>query len=547
MIKAVLSRVAGWYTSLPRGWLVVFSSVVLLVAVGGSVGMYQMYDYVQHDNDFCTTCHLMQEPFNKFDASSHRGLGCKACHRPTMVQRTSMALAQVLERPDSITHHAEVPTETCAECHINGDPEEWKLVANSAGHRIHLESKDPKLSKIECLSCHGSGIHEFAVAEKTCGQAECHEQTKVKLGKMSNLTLHCASCHDFNKPVARSVVADSLDGTLTPARNDCFSCHAMRENVARTIPKDEPHKAVCGTCHNPHDQATPGEAVKTCASGGCHQKIDTVTAMHRELSMGALQNCTSCHAAHTWKARADDCGSCHKPEELDQPVKEPIKRVHVSARQQSVFDLVLAPTRLLIAAVANPPFRHKLHTKVACKTCHESDTGHGVLKITTAADCAGCHHSTENRARCASCHTSNELGGTFRRNVLWKLSVWKEPRTRALDFTHTKHAKTECQSCHALSADMRSPATCNSCHKEHHEAARSCTACHADGKTVKEHDRKAHLSCASSGCHSSTVTAPLRTQRNVCLACHSEHVDHEPQGDCASCHMIPKKPKEARR
>jgi hypothetical protein len=542
-----LGRSARWYAGLSRGWVIALTSAVLLVTLVASVGMYRMYDYVQHDNDFCTTCHLMQGPINKFEQSAHRGLGCKACHRPNMIQRSTMGLRQIIAQPDSITKHAEVPTETCAECHVDGNPEEWKLVANSAGHRIHLESKNEKLSKIECLTCHGSDVHEFAVAEKTCGQAECHEDTKVRLGKMSNLTLHCASCHDFNKPVAKTVIADSLAGTLTPVRNDCFSCHAMREKVGASIPKDEPHDGVCGTCHNPHEQATPADAVKTCTAGGCHQQVDTVTAMHRDLSVGALQNCTSCHAAHTWKADGGDCTSCHKPDDLDNPGRKPIKRLHTAPKHQNAFDVALAPTRLLLALVANPPFRHKLHTRVACTACHESDDGHGVLKITTAADCQGCHHSAENRTRCVSCHAATELAGTFKQSFSWKLSVWPAARTRSLGFTHTRHKETACTSCHTSAASMRSTETCNSCHTEHHDAARTCTACHVDGAKIKEHDRKAHLSCTTAGCHASPVTAGLRTQRNVCLACHAEQQDHQPQGDCASCHMIPKKSRETPR
>jgi hypothetical protein len=300
-------------------------------------------------------------------------------------------------------------------------------------------------------------------------------------------------------------------------------------------------------CHNPHEQATPAAAVATCATGGCHQQVDTVTAMHRDLGPGVLQNCTSCHDAHNWKVKGDECSSCHKPEDLDNPARKPIKRLHTAFRQQSVMDMVLAPTRLVLSMLAEPPFRHRLHTSVACKSCHESEDGHGVLKIRTAADCEGCHHSAENRSRCASCHAASELTGSYKRPFTWKLSVWKAPRERALDFTHARHARSACADCHKPDAALRATTGCTSCHNEHHDAARTCTSCHTSVRDVKEHNAKVHLSCTTAGCHQDKTTAPLRAQRNVCLACHTDQVKHQPQGDCATCHMIPKHAKETRR
>ncbi|HET9440274.1 MAG TPA: hypothetical protein VFO52_08885, partial [Longimicrobiales bacterium] len=391
---------------LPKGWTAAIMGAIALVLLIASLGMYRVYDYVQHDNDFCTGCHLMQDPFARFERSSHRGLGCKACHRPNIWERSSMGLIQIIERPDSMTRHAHVPSETCAECHIKGKPEEWTLIAQSAGHRLHLESRDARLSKIECITCHGAGVHDFAAADKSCGQAECHQDTKVELGAMSNLTIHCASCHDFNRPLAGNVRADSLEGQLQPTGNDCFSCHAMREKVAATMPADEPHGAQCGLCHNPHEDKKPADAVVTCATGGCHERIDTVTVMHRGLASGMLQSCTSCHAAHSWKAGGLDCSSCHEPDLLDEPTRKPIKQLHVRPQQQTVLTLVFAPTRLLLGLIASdPPFRHKPHKSLPCVTCHESEDGHGAVKIKTAADCAGCHHSQKNLKACNSCHS----------------------------------------------------------------------------------------------------------------------------------------------
>lgn len=540
-----LQRVKG----LSRGWLLASGSLLGLIAIVASVSLYRVYDYVQHDNDFCVSCHLMVEPFERFKQSAHRELGCKTCHRPNIVERTKMALTQVLETPDSITHHATVPRETCAECHVNGNPDKWKQIANSVGHRVHLESTNPNLKNVECLDCHGAGIHEFAPVDQTCGQAGCHENVRVRLGKMSDLAIHCTSCHDFTKPVSAELRGKNLKDEITPRGNDCFSCHAMRERATAGFPEDQAHNAVCGSCHNPHDQSTPAEAVRTCTAGGCHARVDTVSAMHRGLGAGVMQNCTACHKAHTWKVSADACTSCHALDALDGGA--PVKRINGKPEHMGIAGVALLPIQLSIALLAqmssvNQPFQHKPHRTVACKACHETADGHGVVKTSAVTNCSGCHHTARNVARCTSCHAAARLTRTFTRTIAVRSSVSDTARTKTLTFAHTTHARVDCKSCHQNAARMRTVSSCESCHEDHHTEQRTCTTCHTNVNKVKEHNREAHLTCAGSGCHKTTVTGSLQTQRNVCLACHTEQVDHEPAGDCASCHMISTKSRNAR-
>lgn len=546
---SVAGRLLLWVNSLSRGWLLAGASVFGLIVMLASVGMYRAYDYVQHDNNFCVSCHLMVEPYERFKRSAHRELGCKACHRPNIVERTRMALTQVLETPDSIAQHAHVPRETCAECHVNGNPDKWKQIANSVGHRVHLESTNPNLKNVECVDCHAPGIHEFAPVDRTCGQAGCHEKVSVRLGKMSNLAIHCTSCHDFTKPVSAVLRGKNLKDEITPRGNDCFSCHAMRERAAVGFPEDQAHNAVCGSCHNPHDQSTPAEAVRTCTPGGCHTRVDTVSAMHRGLGAGVMQNCTACHKAHTWKVSADACTSCHAPDALDGGA--PIKRIDGKPEPMSIVGAALLPIQLSIALLAqmssvNQPFQHKPHKAVQCKACHATSDGHGVVKTGAVANCGGCHHAATNVARCTSCHASGKLTRTFTRAFDAKLTVANTTRPKTLTFAHTTHTGVDCRSCHKNAARMRAVPSCEACHEDHHTELRTCTTCHTNANQVKEHNREAHLTCIGSGCHKTTVNGSLQTQRNVCLVCHAGQVNHEPAGDCASCHMISTKSRSTR-
>ena len=99
-LSMLASRASGGVARLSPTALAVSGVLITVSAGAGGYYAYRAYDYVEHDNDFCMSCHLMEEPFEQFSVSSHRGLGCKACHQPTLIGRSQMALTQILESPD---------------------------------------------------------------------------------------------------------------------------------------------------------------------------------------------------------------------------------------------------------------------------------------------------------------------------------------------------------------------------------------------------------------------------------------------------------------
>ena len=549
LLKRAWGGTRRWLQGLSAGWAVALYAVLGVVLLGGIILTYRAYEFIQHDNDFCNSCHLMAQPFAKFNQSAHRALGCKSCHRPSLVQRSRMALVAVTKNPSKVGEHAPVSNERCGECHVAGDPQKWKLISTSAGHRVHLESSNPALAGMQCITCHATSIHQFSTAAKTCAQSGCHENAKIQLGRMSNLEVHCSVCHEFNRPVSAQAPADSLSGKLQPRRADCLGCHAMRQRV-RDLPADEPHKGVCGTCHNAHVQKTPQEAVKSCAAGTCHQRVDTVSAFHRGLGQGVLENCTTCHNAHDWKVKSTDCRACHSPSSLDRPRGRIAPSPHkVEMMSGGAFELVLLPYRLLFAALQQVPLRatapgqprsfsHKLHEALNCTSCHSTDAAHGTVRIKTASDCQSCHHSERNEARCTSCHTAQELAGTRERSLTVKFSVWSSARNRTFGFAHESHTEIDCRACHQEAPKYATVLSCESCHASHHDVARTCTSCHERVADPRIHDRRVHATCSGSGCHEAAALPQPVNARAVCLSCHTRQVNHEPGGDCASCHLI---------
>lgn len=585
--SSLLSALGERLGTLPTGAKVVLGVGLLAILAVGSVLLYQTYEFVEHDNQFCLQCHLMRDPYERFAQSAHRELGCKACHRPNIIERSTMGLAQVIERPDEIRVHAHVPNSVCAECHIEGDPEGWRHIANTAGHRIHLESDDPVLSGFQCVECHSTGVHEFAPTDRTCGQAGCHETTSIQLGQMADITIHCASCHEFTAPVAETALPAEVAASMRPRADECMACHEMRL-LLTDFPPDEPHDAVCGACHNPHTQETPQEAVQTCGTAGCHERPADLTPLHRGLDVGVLEDCIACHEAHDFRipSAGTDCLACHADIHLDAPTNGaaapaaahptvgpssagPGRWENGPVRLASAGGLVGAvpPAALarLVKASHEPRqqvavegasgqqqgvltgdtlrFWHSQHRGVECTECHSMRERHGAVTVTSLRDCRSCHHAEPVATACLGCHDEGavrRLTPTVSRVMDIQVGRLDRPR-RSLPFDHADHLGYDCQQCHTRGLALSAAGLdCAQCHEEHHQAQVSCMSCHPS-PAGDAHGLDAHLTCTGAGCHTAppaTVQAIPRT-RDFCLACHQDLVEHQPGRNCVTCHALP--------
>lgn len=583
--------VKDWFGHLSTTAVVVIGLLVTAGAVAGGVFTYRMYDYVQHDNDFCLSCHLMAEPFELFAASAHSGLGCKACHQPTLVERSTMGLVQILENPDSISVHAHVPNERCVTCHVEGDPEEWVKVEESAGHRVHFLSEDPVLDGLQCVECHSSSLHQFTASDETCGQSQCHSDIEVRLGKMGNYTIHCGACHAFSAVVPGvGDEADYMDpsdvrsgaarSALAPDAETCLSCHAMR--VIMELPEDDPHDGKCSSCHNPHTQTTPAQAVESCANSGCHDDPMSGTSFHQGLAPGAMENCLTCHPAHDFQANGSLCLNCHSDifQDPGRPVASGTPQdsgarvgagpapaagsleglsavpglrglIHASFASSAVLGDALSAA----VPAGHPPvaaqetrrdsvrFSHGQHRDVDCLACHTTQGAHGALKITGLSDCRSCHHSTRSPVPggCTACHADGPRPAApyeVERTMTFTVGA---PRERDLPFDHADHTTQDCATCHTQGLELSAAAVdCTSCHEEHHEVGLECRSCHVPAPP-SAHSVQVHVGCAAAGCHTDLpFGGGVPRQREFCLTCHQDKVDHRrDEPDCSECHRLP--------
>ncbi len=559
--RKLIAGIGGRLRSLPLPALLALVGFAVVASGAGGYYAYQAYDYVQHDNEFCFSCHLMQEPYELFAQSAHRGLGCKACHQPNIIDRSTMGITAVVVDPDTISAHSEVPNDLCADCHINGDPERWQQVAASAGHRVHLESTDTTLQGLQCVECHSSSLHQFTAVDETCAQSGCHTDSGVQLGAMSDLTIHCAACHGFSAP---SPDVESALTSIAPDEDTCLSCHAMR--VLVEMPDDDPHERACASCHNPHEQATPEEAAASCATGACHTDPVSLTPFHEGLTDDVAADCLYCHQAHDFHVDGSNCTACHQDILQDDPaVRRSAATPHASTAAvrvaaAAVDARTLAPgTGVMHAAaptdafhswgyplsqpapVQTLDFRHSEHASVECADCHESTQAHGTITVTTVTDCRSCHHTdrTVSADGCAACHERAEASAEpYAVRTSFALSTGAE-RSRALPFEHAPHESLDCAQCHTEGLELSAAAAdCASCHEEHHVPETTCRSCHVEAPEGSHVIETAHVTCSGAGCHQDgPFEAPPRN-REVCLVCHQDQVDHRPDGDCAECHAL---------
>jgi hypothetical protein len=584
--------IRGWLASRTGGVKLALAAVAIVVIAGTAAMGTVTWNYTQHSNDFCVGCHVMNPAFEKFTnaKNKHGKLSCHQCHQQSLYASARQLYLWVAERPEKIGKHAKVPNRVCETCHVTKDTATWQRIASTAGHRVHLESDSSALKNLQCVTCHGVELHRFLPVSQTCGQSGCHKssETNIVLGKMAEQTdFHCTSCHAFTAEVPALATRDSARGTVVPGMTECLGCHKMQKVLADFDPAKDPHGGKCGTCHNPHVQKTPAEAVKSCTTAGCHANWRDdpfhVGAAHRQIA----SQCLTCHVPHAAKVDASNCEGCHlavrnrgrfRPP-LPFDTTKALRRVGTTTPRSP--DLAYADSRYSVTMLSirssgpsaesgddamlverddvrpatnyagahlsrAPPtaadsFPHARHAKLACLVCHTTGTGVGLLTFKPPRGCAICHHQAPTSGRCTTCHTTSEY--TAVKHTTMTVTVpGHDPRPRPVDFFHAVHTKRACLECHTTPvtlAPSTAQAQCKDCHSDHHAAGRNCSACHtiAEPKFAHRTLEAAHQRCDA--CHTATTVAELTPTRSFCSTCHATKAKgHYDQKECSVCHFL---------
>jgi nitrate/TMAO reductase-like tetraheme cytochrome c subunit len=570
-VVAWRNRVAigTWFGDRSRAWKMGFAAIVLVVVAGMGFAGLSTWNYMMHDNEFCSGCHIMGEPFQRFGTSEHAKLNCHDCHRQSIFASMWELYVQVTERPTEIPEHRKVPNAICSECHVRDDPDStWQRVSATAGHQVHLNPASPVMSRVECVTCHGLEVHRFRPVAETCAQSGCHDDIRVELGAMAQQTdLHCTVCHEFTVPATEGLPIDSSRATFAPGEQQCLGCHAMRDRLQSFAPENEPHGAKCASCHNAHVQTTAAGAYQSCATSGCHAQSDTLTAMHRSLGNHRLQTCGACHGAHAWTANAVDCRSCHtgitdpavrtRPPgaAAGAPMPHPAGSAPVQEAPAYGRDALL-PTHSPHPARAPSAGASPAGGDVVMPTPGRQPaldlqpaSWSGIRKAGAALEPLP---AGRERWRGPAAHV-NDLSATAGAVPRAGPSQGRD----TLRFEHTRHESVSCTTCHSTSTGHGSlrvsvARDCQGCHHADNATGRDCARCHTSEeiRLVRQlttpvaltvwtaprqrelpfaHARHEGVTCAT--CHG---VARTRTMERTCASCHAEH--HTPSADCASCH-----------
>ena len=563
-----------WLTTRSRGTkLAMASTVAVFLLAAGTVG-FKAYDYMEHDNNFCRGCHVFipaGQPFVRPDTGTylivnmlqgkHDTLECHQCHTPDMKAQAIELALWMIARPDKVPEHEKVPPTVCKSCHEQGAAKEsWQAITTTAGHRVHFESDSLKDQKVECLTCHARSAHRFEPADSSCAQQGCHltRDVKIRLGTMAGQTgLHCAVCHAFTADVPRLSTVDSASGTLVPGDQQCFSCHEMKLRLSDFDPARDPHSGKCGMCHNPHENVKPSDALKSCATSGCHADWEKVEFHTGKIHRKAVERCETCHTPHAARVDASDCVACHervRGSATGKAVRKPPLPFDTTKALRSVSVLPDPigphgkgdappdedPPAALVSVAPADSFEHSRHKDLQCIACHPTSSTTSRLNFTAPRGCQICHHTSAAAAQgnCSACHAPASLTTEA---VSVTVTVPRHaPRPREVSFQHARHQQVACKECHATPVSLEptpSAKACVACHDQHHTEARDCAACHAGGNVSAPHTppTAAHVGC--DGCHTPARVAQLTPSRPFCLTCHQAQSEHYPAQECTPCHL----------
>ena len=254
-------------------------AIVIAVVLGVAYAGYRTYDYVEHDPNFCASCHLMAGAWNTWKQGPHNKINCHVCHQQNIQDRTRIVWSWATSNLENVPPHTKLNRRVCEHCHLN-DKTNWPQISKTAGHELHVKRAD-----LECLSCHLPSLHAVKPTAKEC--TTCHSKASANIGGMK--AFHCTACHQFT--------AKDQGNGLKPVKATCVACHSGMSLKGETFPAEGPMQFECSACHKPHSRPLLG--FSDCLA--CHAPI---AEDRRHFEMKALTKCVTCHKPHHWKVGA---------------------------------------------------------------------------------------------------------------------------------------------------------------------------------------------------------------------------------------------------
>lgn len=267
---------------------------------------------------FCANCHVVKKEYKSWTKSSHREVGCLACHQEPgvsgyLVQKASYLREALLFATNNYTEptKSQVSNRTCNRCH-------WEVGRGTVvRYGIRVRHQDFLEKGYKCAGCHNTIAHG----------------DNVPVQKFPTMD-KCVICHDGKEVSA-----------------DCNLCHAQTVKEARE-PRRELVKVAaeipwhCRGCHAP-------QVEKKCID--CHglempHSPEFIRGKHARSAFTERSVCLRCHIKET--AFCNKCHvypSPHGPERewarLHGPAAKKTTLIEVQLEDSGFIDCYLCHTR----------------------------------------------------------------------------------------------------------------------------------------------------------------------------------------------------------
>jgi hypothetical protein len=340
-----------------------------------------------HDTTRWSAMHFDHDKTRFALQSRHAEIPCAACHAGNRWKNTPAGCASC-HAPDDV--HRGERGNACADCHTQKswsdtrfDHEKETGFALNGAHKTAV-----------CQSCHRSGRFQDKLPKDCAG---CHAAIDMHAGRMGT---KCEACHDVShwKPADFEHERDSKFALLgAHAKLGCHSCHVS------DVTKQKPGRE-CIACHRAQDvhAGTLGAACETCHASESWRagiRFDHDLTDFPLLGQHATVPCASCHVSHQFGKLQQECGSCHRADDVHKgSLGKDCARCHSpNAWNVWQFDHQKESGFALSGA----------HARLQCNGCHRRPPG----EVRLGRDCASCHstddvHLGQFGRRCDSCHST---------------------------------------------------------------------------------------------------------------------------------------------
>ncbi len=268
---------------------------------------------------FCGNCHLMQEPVELWENSTHANVNCIQCHiDPGFINTLEHKLMSYKEIYGQFLGDGEMPdeiqlpsNEACLQCHSldrNVSPGGDIKIP----HRDHVELRD-----LLCADCHFNVVHtRRAISGGNPPMDVCYMCHDGEQAPNECETCHTTPREDF---VEQGHPVDALEnhGALARERvEDCYRCHSQESGFCEDCHSQPPATHAREDWRYTHRIEVNRDGRSSCQ--GCHeedfcQKCHSVqhppnwVNQHGDFAQGGGEACLVCHAPGF-------CNDCHDSE-----------------------------------------------------------------------------------------------------------------------------------------------------------------------------------------------------------------------------------------